>query len=35
MGGQFWATGRLNLLGGVKNLLGGQIPTQLTCCIPP
>ena len=23
--------GRLNLLGGQNNLLGGQMPTQLTC----
>ena len=33
LGGQFWAMGRLNLLGGQINLLGG--PTQLTCYLPP
>ena len=26
---------RLNLLGGQINLLGGQMPTQLTCYLPP
>ena len=35
LGGQFWAMGRLNLLGGQINLLGGQMPTQLTCYLPP
>ena len=34
-GGQFWAMGRLNLLGGQINLLDGQMPTQLTCYLPP
>ena len=33
--GQFWAVGRFNLLGGQSNLLGGQMPTQLTCYLPP
>ena len=27
--------GRLNLLGGQCNLLDGQMPTQLTCYLPP
>ena len=27
--------GRLNLLGGQINLLGGLMPTQLTCYLPP
>ena len=27
--------GRLNLPGGQINLLGGQMPTQLTCYFPP
>ena len=27
--------GRFNLLGGQSNLLGGQIPIQLTCYLPP
>ena len=27
--------GRLNLLGGQSNLLGGQMPTQLNCYLPP
>ena len=27
--------GRCNLLGGQSNLLGGQMPTQLTCYLPP
>ena len=27
--------GRLNLLGGQINLPGGQMPTQLTCYLPP
>ena len=31
---QFWAMGRLNLLGGQMNLLGWQMPTQLTCYLP-
>ena len=31
LGGQCWAMGRLNLLGGLINLLGGQ----LTCYLPP
>ena len=35
LGGQFWAMGRLNLLGGQSNLLGGQMPTQFTCYLPP
>ena len=35
LGGQFWAMGRLNLLGGQINLLGGQMPTHLTCHLPP
>ena len=35
LGRQFWATGRLNLLGGQINLLGGQMPAQLTCYLPP
>ena len=35
LGGQFWAMGRFNLLGGQNNLLGGQLPTQLTCYLPP
>ena len=30
LGGQFWAMGMLNLLGGQSNLLGEQMPTQLT-----
>ena len=34
-GGQFWAMGRFNLLGGQSNLLDGQMPTQLTCYLPP
>ena len=33
--GNFWAMGRFNLLGGQSNLIGGQIPTQLTCYLPP
>ena len=33
--GSFWAMGRFNLLGGQSNLLGGQMPTQLTCYLPP
>ena len=28
-GGQFWAMGRLNFLGGQSNLLGGQYPPSL------
>ena len=35
LGVQFWAMGRFDLLGGQNNLLGGQIPTQLTCYLPP
>ena len=35
LGGQFWVIGRFNLLGGQSNLLGGQMPTQLTCYLPP
>ena len=35
LGGQFWAMGRLNLLGAQTNLLGGQMPTQLTYYLPP
>ena len=35
LGGQFWAMGRFNLLGGLSNLLGGQMPTQLSCYLPP
>ena len=35
LGGQFWAMDRFNLLGGQINLLGGQMPTQLTCYLPP
>ena len=35
LGGQFWAVGRFNLLGGQNNLLGGQMPTQLTCYLFP
>ena len=36
LGGQFWAMGRLNLLGGQINLQCGQMPTQqLTCYLPP
>ena len=35
LGGQFWAIGRFNLLGGQGNLLGGQMPTQFTCYLPP
>ena len=36
LSGKFWAMGRFNLLGGQKNsLLGGQLPTQLTCYLPP
>ena len=35
LGGQFWAMGRLNVLGGQNNLPGGQMPTQLTCYLPP
>ena len=35
LGGQFWAMGRFNLLGGQSKLLGGQMPTQLTCHLPP
>ena len=35
MGGQFWAMGRFNLLDGQNNLLGGQMPTQLTYYLPP
>ena len=27
--------GRLNLLGEQIDLLGGQMPTQLTCYLPP
>ena len=27
--------GKFNLLGGQNNLLGGQIPIQLTCNLPP
>ena len=27
--------GMLNLLGGQNNLLGGQVPTQLTCYLSP
>ena len=34
-GGQFWAMGRFNLLGGQNDLIGGQLPTQLTCYLPP
>ena len=33
--GHFWATGRFNLLGGQNNILGGQMPSQLTCYLPP
>ena len=33
--GQFWVMGRFNLLDGQNNLLGGQLPTQLTCYLPP
>ena len=35
MGGKKWAMGKFNLLGGQRNLLGGQMPTQLTCYLPP
>ena len=35
LGGQFWAMGRFNLLGGQSNLLGGQMPTQLICYLLP
>ena len=28
LGGQFWAMGKFNLL-------GGHLPTQLTCYLPP
>ena len=37
LGGQFWAMGGFNSLGGQNNLLGhgGQLPTQLTCYLPP
>ena len=35
LGGQFWVMGRFNLLGRQNNLLGGQMPTQLTCYLPP
>ena len=35
LGGQFWAIGRFNLLSGQSNILGGQMPTQLTCYLPP
>ena len=34
-GGQFWVMGKFNSLGGQSNLLGGQMPTQLTCYLPP
>ena len=34
LGGQFWAMGRCNLLGGQSNSLAGQMPTQLTCYLP-
>ena len=30
LGGQFWAMDGFDLLGGQINLLGGQMPTQLT-----
>ena len=32
---EFWAMGRLNLLGGQSNLRGGQISTHFTCNLPP
>ena len=35
LGGQFWTIGSLNLLGGQNNLLGGQLPTQVTFYLPP
>ena len=35
LGGQFWASGRFNLLGGQSRLLGGQMPTQFTCYLLP
>ena len=35
LGGEFWAMGRFNLLGGQSNSQGGQMPTQLTCYLPP
>ena len=35
LGGQFWAMGIFNLLGGQNNLLVGQLPTQLTCYLSP
>ena len=35
LGGQFWAMGRFYSLGGQNNLLGGQLPIQLTCYLPP
>ena len=35
LGGQFWAMGRFDLLGGQSNLLGGQIPTQLNVIYVP
>ena len=34
LGGQFWAMGKFNLLGGQSNL-GGQMPTQFTYYLPP
>ena len=34
-GGQLWAMDRFDLMGGQSNLLGGQMPTQLTCYLPP
>ena len=35
LGGQFWAMGRFNSLGGQDYLQGGQIPTQVICYLPP
>ena len=35
LGGQFWAMGRFNLLGGLNSLLSVKLPTQLTCYLPP
>ena len=35
MGGKFRAMGKLNLLDGQNNLLGGQMPTQLICYLRP
>ena len=35
LGGQIWAMGMFNLLGGQNTLLGGQKLTQLACYLPP